>query len=81
MRVEMTETGPVVAAEDLGPLLGLEPARVPGLLRQGVVTARHERGEGEHEGRFRLIFRYGDRQVRLTCTADGEVVSTVRITA
>ena len=81
MRIEMTDTGPVVAAEDLGPLLGLPAAEIPRLMRDGVLTAWHERGIDEDAGRFRLGFRYGARQVRLTCTGDGTIVSTVSISA
>ena len=77
MRVEMTESGPVVAAEDLGPALGVAPAEVPRLLREGRITALHERGEGEDAGRFRLTFRYGARRLRLTCDAEGRVISRI----
>ena len=79
MQVEITDEGPVVAAEDLGPLLDLPPAEIPRLIREGTVTTRYERGVDEDSGRFRLSFRYGARQLRLTCTDDGIVVSTVRI--
>lgn len=78
MRVEITESGPVVAAEDVAPLLGVAPADLPRLMREGVVTARHEVGVGEDAGRFRMVFRYRDCMVRLTCAGDGEVVSRVR---
>ena len=81
MRIQMTEGGPVVPATELGPLLGVRPADLPRLMRDGIVTARHEAGAGEDAGRFRLSFRYGDRMVRLTCTDDGTVVSRVRVLA
>lgn len=79
MRIEMTDGGPVVPATELGPLLGIEAADLPRLMRDGVVTARHELGIGEDAGRFRLSFRYGERLVRLTCTDDGTVVSHIRV--
>lgn len=79
MQIEMTRDGPVVPAQDLAPLLGVEPAELPRLMREGIVSARHEVGVDEDAGRFRLVFRYQDLQVRLTCTADGAVVSRVRI--
>lgn len=79
MRLEMTDEGPVVPAAELGRLLGLDPAELPRLMREGVVTARHERGVDEDTGRFRLKFRYRDRLVRLTCSDDGTVISQTRI--
>lgn len=81
MRVDMTDNGPVVPAAELGPLLGVEPAELPRLMREGVVTARHELGIDEDAGRFRLSFRYRGRLVRLTCADDGTVVSSVRVSA
>ena len=81
MQIEMTKDGPIVPAADLGPLLGVAPAELPRLLRDGIVAARHEEGVGEDAGRFRLIFRYRDRIVRLTCNDDGTLVSWVRRTA
>ena len=44
-------------------------------MRRGIVYSISERGIGEDEGRFRLTFRYRDRQFRLVVTATGEVVS------
>ena len=81
MRIEMTRDGPVVPAQELGPLLGIEPSELPGLMREGVVTARHEIGIDADAGRFRLHFRYRDRTVRLTCANDGTVIGQVRISA
>ena len=78
MQISMTDDGPVVQARDLGPLLGVAPAELARLMREGTVTARHELGVGEDAGRFRLSFRYGGRTVRLTCTTDGTLVSWVR---
>lgn len=79
MRIEMTEDGPVAPAAELGPLLGVAPADLPRLMREGVVTARHEEGIDEDAGRFRLSFRYLDRLVRLTCAADGTVISRISV--
>jgi hypothetical protein len=44
-------------------------------MRRGIVYSLSERGIGEDEGRFRLTFRYRDRQFRFVVTATGEVVS------
>ena len=62
-------------------MLGLHPADLPRLMRDGIVTGQHEVRTGDHGGRFRVTFRYGERSLRLTCTEDGQVVSRVRITA
>jgi hypothetical protein len=80
MRIEMTADGPVVPAAEIAPLLGVEPAELPRLMREGAVTARHEVGMDEDAGRFRLNFHYGDRLVRVTCSDDGTVLKWVRIT-
>ena len=77
MRIDITETGPVVAAEDLAPLLGVPPRELPRLMREGRVAAVHERGEGADAGRFRLTFRHGARRVRLTCDEGGRVLSRI----
>ena len=44
-------------------------------MRRGIVYSLSERGIGEDEGRFRVTFRYRDRQFRIVVTATGEVVS------
>ena len=80
MRLEPTaEGGFVIDAEDLGPLLGVEPPRVPELMREGRITCRSERGEGEDEGRFRLTFRHGRTTLRLVVQAAGTVIGPRRI--
>jgi hypothetical protein len=80
MRLEpMPEGGFMIDANDLGPLLGIEPAQVPGLMRDGRITRRFERGEGEDLGRFRLTFRHEAVTLRLVLTADGTVVQRSRI--
>ena len=80
MRLERTtEGGFIVDAEDLGPLLEVEPAQVQGLMRQGRITSLLEQGEGEDLGRFRLTFRLGRLRVRLIVSADGRVVRRDRL--
>lgn len=79
MQIEMTDEGPMVRADQLAPLLGIDPAELQRLMREGEVTSRHEQGIDEDAGRFRLVFRYRDRMVRLTCTDDGKVISRTAI--
>ena len=78
MKIEMNGDQPVVDAADLGPLLGLDPAVVQGKMRRNEITCLHETGQEEDAGRFRLTFRYGGKRVRLTCSADGTVISTIK---
>lgn len=78
MKIDVSTDQPTIDAADLGPLLGLEPAQVPQKMRDGEITSRFETGEGEDAGRFRLTFYHDDKRVRLTCGADGTVLSTIR---
>ncbi len=80
MRLEPTpEGGFVIDAEDLGPLLGLDPPLVPEIMRENRITSRFERGEGEDEGRFRVTFLHEGTTVRLIVSADGTVLQRSRI--
>lgn len=79
LRLERSGAGFTIAAEDLGPLLGLPPAEVPVLMRDGAITSRFETGEGADEGRFRLTFLHGTLRLRLTVDADGQVLSQSRV--
>ncbi len=81
MKVTMTDGQPVIDAHDLGPLLGLEPAQVPEKMRSGDITSKFETGVDDDEGRFRLTFYHDGKRIRLTCAADGTVLSTTRIPA
>jgi len=76
MKVDMTGGQATVDAADLGPLLGLDPSQVPEKMRSGEITSRSETGVDADAGRLRLIFYYNDKRVRLTCTTDGDVIST-----
>ncbi len=58
----------------LGQGLGLEPSRVPELLRSGAITSRCERGVGEDEGRYRLSFFHKGRRLRLITDAAGHIL-------
>lgn len=80
MKIEVDQGQPVIDAQDLGQLLGLDPADVQTKMCAGEITSRFETGEGEDAGRFRLTFFFDDRRVRLTCATDGEVISTIRLT-
>jgi len=64
-----------LVAEALG--LGVEELRT--LMRDGAITTRHERGEGEDEGRARLSFLYRGLTFRLTIDeGSGAILSRAR---
>jgi len=63
-----------VDAEIIGSGLDIDPASVQRLIREGLITSRHERGEGADAGRSRLTFFHGNRRFHLIVGADGEIV-------
>jgi hypothetical protein len=63
-----------IDASILGRGFGLEPSRVPELLRTGAITSRCERGLGEDEGRFRLTFFHAGQRLRLVVDATGRIL-------
>ena len=80
MRLDRTDAGFAIDAADLGTLLGLPADAVQGLMRDGRITSRFERGEGADVGRFRVTFTHGRRRVRLTLDGDGTVLQQTRVT-
>ncbi|WP_292316618.1 DUF6522 family protein [Mesorhizobium sp.] len=74
-KIEMSDGEIVVHAELLGPLLGLEPAAIPSLLRDRTITSFCERGSGADEGRYRLTFFHANRRARLVVDCAGMIVS------
>lgn len=78
MRLELDENGVVVDAALLGPLLGVDPAKVQGLMRDGAITSRFEKGQGEDEGRFRVTFWHGVTRLQLTCAEDGTILRRIK---
>ncbi|MFV0514449.1 MAG: DUF6522 family protein [Jhaorihella sp.] len=78
MRLERSGDGFVVDAADLGPLLDLPPADVPGLMREGRITSVSETGTEDDDGRYRVSFRHEGTTVRLTLDASGNVLSVAR---
>ena len=81
MKIQIENDQPVIDAADLGPLLGLEPAVVQDKMRQGEITSKYEVGQDEDAGRFRLTFFHAGKRLRLTCAADGTVISSTRTDA
>jgi len=81
MKIELNNGQPVIDAQDLGKLLGIDPAEVQAKMRRGDITSKYEVGQDEDAGRFRLTFYYNGKRVRLTCAEDGDVISTIRTDA
>jgi hypothetical protein len=78
MKVDIGPEGHIVTAEDLGPLLRLDPALVQSLMKSGAITSQFEKGADADEGLFRMTFWYGQVRVRLTYAEDGTVLSHSR---
>jgi hypothetical protein len=78
VKITLTDGAPLIDAHDLGPLLDLAPADVPEKMRNGAITSRFETGVDADAGLFRLTFYHAGTRLRLTCTAEGEVLTTTR---
>jgi len=55
--------------------LGIEPAIVQPLMREGRITSRCERGIDEDAGRYRLTFFHGRLRAHLVVDANGKLIS------
>ncbi|RKF13958.1 hypothetical protein D6850_12285 [Roseovarius spongiae] len=64
-----------IDAEIVARALKLAPQELRERMREGAVTSRLERGEGEDEGRVRLTFFSATRRARITADASGAVLS------
>lgn len=74
MKLERSEDGFCIDAEQLGRLLALPAGQVQALMRARAITCVFERGEGDHDGRNRLTFFHGRRRVRLDLDDAGQVL-------
>jgi len=81
MKIDIQNGQPTIDASDLADLLSLTPAQVRDRMRDGRITSRLETGEGEDAGKMRLSFFHDGTRVRLTCSADGTVLKTLRTKA
>lgn len=78
MSIDMQNGQPTIRASDLADMLGLTPDEVRERMRGSRITSRLETGEGEDAGKMRLSFFHDSSRVRLTCSADGTVLKTLR---
>lgn len=74
MKLERSEGSFSIDALLLGELLNVPPSGVHALMRQNKITSLCERGDGEHEGQYRLTFFYKGRRARLSVDESGEVI-------
>lgn len=72
--VEISDGTFCVDGAMLGRLLDLQPADVPGLMREGAITSVCERGTDDHAGQYRLSFFYGSRRARLSIDDTGRIL-------
>lgn len=74
MTLERIEDGFCIDATLLGELLRVPPPGVQELMRNNEITSVCERGEGEHEGQYRLTFFYKNRRARLAIDEAGRIL-------
>lgn len=72
--VEISDGAFCVDGAMLGGMLALQPADVPGLMREGAITSVCERGTDDHAGQYRLSFFYGSRRARLSIDESGHIL-------
>ena len=77
--VSIGDDGVTVEAALVAEGFGLTEAKLRSLMRKGAITSRCECGKGEDAGRTRLNFILGNRVLRLTVDAAGELIEPARI--
>lgn len=78
MKLDPTDDGYTIDAADLAHLFDRAPSEIQRMMRDGAITTRFERGEGEDEGRCRVTFYDGKRRVRLIVDSGGRVLRRTR---
>lgn len=68
-----------VDADIVAKALQLTPQDLQNRMRDGTVTSRFERGEGEDTGRVRLTFYSDTRRARITASTTGAVLSCTAV--
>lgn len=74
MRLERQGDDFCIEASLLGEYLDVPADEVQALMRGNEITSVCERGEGEHEGRYRLTFFYKSRRVQLDVDEAGHIL-------
>ena len=65
-----------VDAEIIGRGLGLDPEGIPAMMRNGEISSRCERGEGEDAGRYRLTFFHGEDLFHVIVDKGGRILES-----
>lgn len=78
MKLDLIDGRILVDAAELAPLLDLAPNAFRQRMQTGEIAILSESGEGADKGRFRVTFTGNRWKVRLTCVADGTVLTRVR---
>ena len=79
MKIDLSQSGPVIDAADLAKFLELDPEVVRQLMRAGEITSLFETGIDADAGTHRLTFGYGSTKIRLVCDTEGNVLKTSRV--
>jgi hypothetical protein len=74
MTLERDEGSFSIDAAFLGELLNVPPSCILALMHENEITSICERGEGEHQGQYRLTFFYKGRRARLSIDEAGRVM-------
>lgn len=74
MRVEVGDKDLTVDCRTLAPILGVQPADIPELLRARAITSLCEKGIDENKGEFRLTFFFKGRRARILVGPSGKVM-------
>jgi hypothetical protein len=72
--IEFEQGAFTVDADVVAAVLGIEPALVQPLMRDGKITSVCERGVGEDAGRYRLTFVHANRAFHLVVDEEGHVI-------
>ncbi len=75
VRIEYVDNGVEVDAGTLAQAFAISAEDLRLGMRDGAITSRFERGEGEDAGRVRLTFFSADRRVRMIADDRGRVLS------
>jgi len=74
MKLHRDESAFTIEASFLSELLNVSPSDIHGLMSRNEITSLCERGEGEHQGQFRLTFLYQGRRARLYVNEAGRIL-------
>ncbi|WP_127904066.1 DUF6522 family protein [Solirhodobacter olei] len=78
-RIEFVSGRAQVEAAYLARALALSPEELQRGMREGAITSRLERGEGEDSGRIRLTFFSPHRRSRIVADETGRVLTCVTV--